>query len=49
MLRAAGGALYLGGALVMVYNVARTIGQGSAAVPEPDAPPADAVAVAGGQ
>ena len=50
VLRAAGGALYLGGALVMVYNVARTIGQGSAAVPEPDAPPpADAVPVAGGR
>jgi cytochrome c oxidase cbb3-type subunit I/II len=38
VLRAAGGAIYLGGALVMVYNVARTLQQGSARMPMPAAP-----------
>jgi cytochrome c oxidase cbb3-type subunit 1 len=33
VIRAAGGAVFVSGALIMVYNVARTIRQGSAAVP----------------
>ena len=51
VIRVSGGVLYLSGMLVMLYNVWRTVAQGSAAVPEPDdLPPAvEAVAVAGGQ
>jgi cytochrome c oxidase cbb3-type subunit 1 len=33
VIRAVGGAVFVSGALIMVYNVARTIRQGSAAVP----------------
>ncbi len=46
VIRAAGGALFLSGTLLMVYNVARTIQQGSAALPEPRLA---AAAVAGGR
>jgi len=47
VIRALGGATFLSGALVMVYNFARTIQQGSAAIPAPS--PGRAVAVAGGR
>jgi cytochrome c oxidase cbb3-type subunit I/II len=47
MIRVLGGATFLSGALIMVYNFARTIQQGSAAVPAPG--PVPAVAVAGGR
>jgi cytochrome c oxidase cbb3-type subunit 1 len=47
-IRAAGGALFLCGVFVMLYNVARTIRQGSAAVPATALPPG-AVPVAGGR
>jgi cytochrome c oxidase cbb3-type subunit I/II len=46
VIRAGGGALFLSGALVMVYNVVRTIGQGSDRIPE--RAPAPAPAPAGG-
>jgi cytochrome c oxidase cbb3-type subunit 1 len=49
LIRAGGGALFLCGALVMFYNVLRTVRQGTAAVPEPEAPPGMAAAVAGGR
>lgn len=50
-IRVSGGVLYLSGMFVMLYNVWRTVAQGSAAVPEPDSGPPDieAAAVAGGQ
>ena len=48
MIRVVGGALFLSGAFVMFYNVARTIRQGSAAVPARPLP-AGAVPVAGGR
>ena len=46
-IRAAGGALFLSGALVMFYNVIMTIRQGSAEVPA--GIPAGTVPVAGGR
>jgi cytochrome c oxidase cbb3-type subunit 1 len=46
VIRAAGGALFLSGVCVMVYNVARTILQGTSEVP---APALATVAVAGGR
>ncbi len=50
VIRVVGGVFFLGGALVMVYNVWKTIQQGSVEVPEADAPPAGAAAaVAGGR
>jgi cytochrome c oxidase cbb3-type subunit 1 len=47
VIRAMGGAVFISGLLVMFYNVFKTIAQGSAEVPEPEAPVA-AAAVAGG-
>jgi cytochrome c oxidase cbb3-type subunit 1 len=47
VIRAAGGALFLSGVGVMFYNVAMTIRQGSAAIPE--RLPAGVVPVAGGR
>ncbi len=47
LIRAAGGAMYLGGLFVMFYNVARTIQQGTVEIPEPT-PALAAVPVAGG-
>jgi cbb3-type cytochrome c oxidase subunit I len=47
MIRAGGGAIFLSGALVMFWNVAKTIQQGSAAVPETETAAAP-VAAAGG-
>ncbi len=50
VIRVVGGAVFLSGTLVMVYNLARTIRQGSAQIPVPEPPAADAVvAVAGGR
>jgi cytochrome c oxidase cbb3-type subunit 1 len=49
VIRAMGGAVFLSGTLLMVYNVARTIRQGSAAVPEPEPPAAAAAFAAGGR
>jgi cytochrome c oxidase cbb3-type subunit 1 len=46
VIRAGGGALFLGGVLLMVANVALTIRQGTARVPAPRLAPA---AVAGGR
>ena len=48
VIRAAGGALFLFGAFVMLYNVVQTIRQGSATVPAATIPPG-AVPVAGGR
>jgi cytochrome c oxidase cbb3-type subunit 1 len=45
MIRAVGGALYLSGALFMLYNVWRTVRQGTTRVPAP-APAGRAVAAA---
>jgi cbb3-type cytochrome c oxidase subunit I len=47
VIRAGGGAVFLAGVFVMLYNVARTIQQGSAEVPEP-LPRAAQLAAAGG-
>ncbi len=49
LIRAGGGALFLSGVLVMLYNVLRTIRQGSAAVPAPELPSGLAAVVAGGR
>jgi cytochrome c oxidase cbb3-type subunit 1 len=46
VIRAAGGAIFLAGAILMLWNVAKTIQQGSKAVPEPEA--VAPVAAAGG-
>jgi cytochrome c oxidase cbb3-type subunit 1 len=46
VIRAGGGALFLAGVLLMVYNVVRTIQQGTSAVP---APRLATAAVAGGR
>jgi len=48
VIRAAGGTLFLSGALLMAYNVVRTIRQGDAAVPEPT-PGRAPLPVAGGR
>ncbi|HEY5656593.1 MAG TPA: cytochrome-c oxidase, cbb3-type subunit I [Myxococcota bacterium] len=48
VIRVVGGALFLGGALLMFYNVGKTIRQGTKRVPEPLAPVAGA-ALAGGR
>jgi cytochrome c oxidase cbb3-type subunit 1 len=44
VIRAVGGAVFLSGVFVMLYNVLRTIRQGSAQVPEPGLLPAAAPA-----
>jgi cytochrome c oxidase cbb3-type subunit 1 len=49
VIRAAGGALFLLGTLLMLYNVLRTIAQGSARVPAPAPAPGPALAAAGGR
>jgi cbb3-type cytochrome c oxidase subunit I len=49
LIRAGGGVLFLSGVLIMFYNVLRTVRQGTAAVPEPEAPPGLAAVVAGGR
>jgi cytochrome c oxidase cbb3-type subunit 1 len=49
VVRAGGGAIFLGGALIMFYNVIRTIQQGSSEVPAPTPAPGEAAAVAGGR
>ncbi len=50
VIRAGGGALFLAGALVMLYNVMRTIGQGERRAPAPILPTdASRLAVAGGR
>jgi cytochrome c oxidase cbb3-type subunit 1 len=49
VIRAIGGAVFLSGTLLMVYNVARTIRQGSAEVPEPEAPAAAPAFATGGR
>ncbi len=50
-IRVSGGVLYLTGMFVMLYNVWRTVAQGTSEVPEPSRTPPDAElsAVAGGQ
>jgi len=47
VIRAVGGALFLSGALLMFYNVLRTIQQGTSEIPAPSA--TAAIAVAGGK
>lgn len=49
VIRALGGAIFLSGAFIMVYNVLMTIRQGSAEVPEPGPGASVAVAVTGGR
>jgi len=50
VIRAGGGALFLCGALLMVYNVAMTVRQGTSRVPDPEAAGlAPSAAVAGGK
>ena len=48
LIRAGGGTLFLSGVLIMLYNVLRTIRQGTAAVPAPQEPAGLAAALAGG-
>ena len=49
VIRAAGGAVFLGGVFIMFYNVVMTIRQGSATIPATTPSPEGAVAVAGGR
>jgi cytochrome c oxidase cbb3-type subunit 1 len=49
VIRVGGGAIFLFGALLMLFNVSMTIRQGSAAIPAPDLPRGAAAAVAGGK
>ena len=49
VIRAAGGAVFLGGVFIMFYNVMMTIRQGSATIPATPPSPEGAVAVAGGR
>ena len=48
VIRVGGGAIFLVGALLMMWNVWMTIRQGSSAIPASDPPPDAAPAVAGG-
>jgi cytochrome c oxidase cbb3-type subunit 1 len=47
VIRVVGGAVFLVGALLMMWNVWMTIRQGSAAIPEPEAPEGAAAVAAG--
>ncbi len=49
VIRIGGGVLFLIGLLLMLYNVARTIQQGSAALPEPESAGLEPAPVSGGQ
>jgi cytochrome c oxidase cbb3-type subunit 1 len=49
VIRVVGGVIFLSGTLLMLWNVAMTIRQGSAAIPEPELPRGAAAAVAGGK
>jgi cytochrome c oxidase cbb3-type subunit 1 len=48
IIRAVGGAVFISGLLVMLYNVFRTVAQGSVRIPSPGPSPA-AVPAAGGR